>query len=131
MEQRQREIAAAIRTLDEDIRRVPADTDLKYAFDQRMKSENKRDQENRYREEIEEVLNQRKREEGLLKNKLNELTEADELAISADAYQKAEEAFGDYQDAFDDFKSSVADMRHKEQMLLVFKKGEGGKRRRV
>lgn len=127
LEQQLAKNTAAIRMLETDIMRKPADTNLKYAFEQRTKSEGSRDQENRFREEIERLLSQRKREEGLLKNKLNELTEPDALAFSADAYRKAEKDFGDYQDAFDDFKSAVADMRHKEQLLQVFKKEEAAK----
>ncbi|RYL98357.1 TIGR02680 family protein [Sporolactobacillus sp. THM7-7] len=114
-------IAEAMRMLDEDMKRRPKDRDLKYAFDQRSKKESEREQANLYREEMDRLLNQLKREEGLLKNRLNEETAEDELALTEDAYRQAEKAFGDYQDAFDDFKSGVADARHREQLIRMLR----------
>jgi TIGR02680 family protein len=128
LEQKHETLAAAIGTLDQDLRRAPADTDMKYAFDQRLDSQRKWDQENRYGEAIARELNQRKRETGLLKNRLNELTASDPQALTVDTYRQADDAFGDYRETFDEFRTAVGDLRHEQELLAIFRKEKDAKK---
>lgn len=127
LEGEREKIAREMRTLEEDMQRIPPDADMKYAFDQRKDKAHERDRENRFREEIDSALRQRKREEALLKNRLNEQTEEDELALTAEAYRTAENAFADYQDAFAEFRSTASEIRHEQQLILVFRKEKASK----
>lgn len=122
LEKQHAEIADSIRTLDEDMARKPDDADLRFVFDERNKRAARCEQENRYKEQIEKLLDQKKREEGGLKNRLNELTELDRLPLTQEAYQHADDQFSDYQEAFDEFKTAVTRMRNTKRLITFLNK---------
>lgn len=117
------EIIEAITLLDDDMQRRPSDSELKAAFEQREEKEREREQANRYKEEIEQLLNTKKREEGLIKNKLNEMTENDDLSFTLAAYQEAEKQFFDYREAVNDFIDIAGKIRHVEKLADIFQHG--------
>ncbi|RYL95841.1 hypothetical protein EWI07_01295 [Sporolactobacillus sp. THM7-4] len=113
--------------LEKDMDRLPSDADMKYAFEQTGDKERARDRENEYKEEIERLLNTKKREAGLLKNKLSDLTTDDRLPLDADAYKNAEKRFTEYQDAFDDFKTRAANLNHQYQVIHLLEESNSSK----
>lgn len=122
LEKQREEIAESIRTLDEDMARKPEDVNLRFAYDERNKKIGQREQENRFKEQIERQLEQKKREEGTLRTRLNELTESDPLPLTREAYRQADRQFSDYQEAFDEFKTAVGKIRNTRHLIALLNK---------